>query len=217
MADGPDRRTGRRAPEEYRDFAILQLAAREFRQRGFHGTSMQQLAAAAGIQKGSLYHHFTGKEEILFRIIERAVRIMLEPLRRIVQRDQPADIQLHAALRNHILSICEQPDELGVLLFEARSLTEPLRRQAGRTRREYEEHFIGIIRRGVDAGLFWEQDPKLATYALFGMSNWIVQWYDRNGSLTPDELADYFVRLGVAAVAGRLPAERPAPGPGVAG
>lgn len=202
MSDGADRRPTRRSPEDYRDFAILRIAARQFREHGFHGTSMQDIADAAGIQKGSLYHHFSGKEEILFRIIDYAARLLLDPLRAIAASRLPADVQLHKAMRNHVLGLCQHRDSLSVLLFESRALNEPLRRQAAQERWQYEELFCGILRRGIEAGRFWPSEPKLTAYALFGMGNWLVQWYRPDGPLEPAALAEFFADLALAAVTG---------------
>ncbi|HEX2173785.1 MAG TPA: TetR/AcrR family transcriptional regulator [Dehalococcoidia bacterium] len=200
MAEGSSRRSGRQAPDEHRDDEIIRIAAHEFRVHGFHATSMQQIADVAGLQKGSLYHHFAGKEEILIRIIERAGRLMLDPLRVIVGSDHPPDVKLRAAIRNHVLGICRQQDETGVLLMEARTLTGPAALAAATDRREYEGHFVEILRQGNQAGLFWPRDPKITAYTLFGMGNWIVQWYRPDGALQAETLADFVADLTLAAV-----------------
>lgn len=203
MAQGPAHRAGRRGPDEHRDDEIVRLAAHEFRVKGFHATSMQQIADVAGLQKGSLYHHFAGKEEILGRIIERAGRLILDPLRAIAAGSDPPDVQLRAAVRNHVLGLCRQQDETGVLLLEARALTGAPAVAAARDRREYQDLFIDITRRGIEAGLFWPHDPKVTAYVLFGMGNWVVQWYRPDGPLSPEDLADFVADLTLAAATGQ--------------
>src|SRR6185503_17680472 len=101
---------------------ILEAAAQVFRHKGFHGASMQDIANAVNLQKPSLYHHVSSKQEILLELLDRALELLLERISLIAEKDSPADERLRLMIREYLQILAENTDLSAVLLFEHRSL-----------------------------------------------------------------------------------------------
>jgi AcrR family transcriptional regulator len=174
---------------------ILEAAAQVFRQKGFHGASMQDIAEAVNLQKASLYHHVSSKQEILLALLDRALELLLERISPLAQQDIPADEALKQMIRAYLQILADNTDLSAVLLFEHRSLE---RRQHARhvpNRDKFEALWRGILEQGVRTGLFACDDPALTTRAILGILNWTITWYRPDGSLTVDEIAEHYAGL----------------------
>src|SRR5512146_3005947 len=101
---------------------ILEAAAQVFRKKGFHGASMSDIADSVNLQKASLYHHVTSKQEILLELLERALGLLEEQIRAVASQPLPADQKLRLMIRAYLQALAEYPDLSSVLLFEHRSL-----------------------------------------------------------------------------------------------
>ena len=101
---------------------ILEAAAQVFRQKGFHGASMANIADAVNLQKASLYHHVSSKQEILLELLDRALELLLERISPIAGQSVPADERLRQMIREYLQILAENTDLSAVLLFEHRSL-----------------------------------------------------------------------------------------------
>ena len=171
---------------------ILEAAAQVFRQKGFHGASMKDIADAVSLQKASLYHHVSSKQEILLEILERALQILLERISYITNQNIPADKKLRLMVREYLLILVENIDLATVLLFEHRALE---RRQHARhipNRDTFESLWKDVISEGVSKKLFKCDNPALATRALLGQLNWTITWYRDDGNLTIEQIADQY-------------------------
>src|SRR5512134_912211 len=117
---------------------ILEAAAQIFRQKGFHGASMSDIAKAVNLQKASLYHHVSSKQEILLEILDRALQLLLERISGIANQNIPTDKKLRLMIHEYMQILAENVDLATVLLFEHRALE---RRQHARhvpTRDQFE-------------------------------------------------------------------------------
>src|SRR5512138_3579280 len=101
---------------------ILDAAAQVFRQKGYHGASMQDVAAAVKLQKASLYHHVNSKQEILLALLDRALGMLTEHISAISAGPLPPDQKLRAMIRAYLGDLSQSSDLASVLLFEHRSL-----------------------------------------------------------------------------------------------
>jgi AcrR family transcriptional regulator len=174
---------------------ILRSAAQIFRLKGFHGTSMQDIADAVHLQKASLYHHIHSKQEILLGILDEALDTLIADLRPIVDSEQAPAQKLDAAMRAYIDRMTHNADLAAVLLLEHRSLEPALRHQHVIRRDRYESLWRQIIRQGVQQGAFRPVDEAVTSFALLGVQNWLITWYREGGRLSPAQLADQFVDL----------------------
>lgn len=174
---------------------IIQAAAQIFRLKGYDGTSMQDIADAVNLQKASLYHHISGKQEILVSILDQALDLLIADLEGVIRGNSSPAEQLRQAMLLYVTRLTEQADLAGVLLMEHRSLDDD-RRAAHIARRDrFESMWRGIIQGGVKAGEFREQDPRITTFALLGVLNWTITWFDPKGKYAAEQIADLYAGL----------------------
>ena len=174
---------------------ILEAAAQVFRQKGFHGASMANIAEAVNLQKASLYHHVSSKQEILFELLERALELLLERISPIASLDLPADVRLHLMIREYLQILAENTDLSAVLLFEHRSLEGRQHARHIPNRDKFENLWREVIREGVRSRQFVCDDIPLTVRAILGILNWTITWYRPNGSLTIHQIADHYSNL----------------------
>jgi AcrR family transcriptional regulator len=174
---------------------ILEAAAQVFRQKGFHGTSMENIAKAVGLQKASLYHHVSSKQEILLALLDRALELLLERISAISSQDIPADEKLKQMVRGYLRILAENTDLSSVLLFEHRSLERKQHSRHVPNRDKFEALWRTVLEEGVAARLFTCNDPALTTRAMLGVMNWTITWYRPEGALEIDEIADHYSNL----------------------
>lgn len=168
---------------------VVDVAVRVFRERGYDGTSMADVAAALGVHKSSIYHHVAGKEDMLEAGLSRALDAlfaMLEEPRSVSGR---AVDRLEHVVRRTVDIMVERLPEVTVLL-RVRGNTR-VERWAIERRREFDRAVEAILARAVaDGDLRSDVEPGLATRLVFGMSNSVTEWYQASGRLSADDLAD---------------------------
>ena len=174
---------------------ILEAAAQVFRQKGFHGASMADIAEAVSLQKASLYHHVSSKQEILFELLDRALEMLLDRISPIARLDLPADERLCQMIREYLQILAENMDLSAVLLFEHRSLEGRQHARHVPNRDKFENLWREVLKDGVRSKQFGCDDIPLTARALLGIMNWTITWYRPDGSLTIKQIADSYTRL----------------------
>ena len=174
---------------------ILEAAAQVFRQKGFHGASMNDIAEAVSLQKASLYHHVASKQEILFELLDRALQLLLEQISSITNQNLAADKKLRLMIQEYLQILVENIDLASVLLFEHRSLDPRQHARHVPSRDKFELLWKDVLVEGVQAKLFKCDNPALATRALLGQLNWTITWYRPGGPLAIEEIADEYSDL----------------------
>ena len=169
------------------------MAARLFAERGYHGTSLADLADAVGVQKPSLYHHIQTKEDLLWAVASEGA-VAFHAALDDVPADRPATERIRLALRAHLAVVAQQLDIATVFVREWRFLSGERREQFVAERRRYEERVRDLFRDGVESSEL-RTDLDVATAALLFLSaaNWAYTWL-RPGADT-DELADRFYAI----------------------
>ena len=175
--------------------AILESAAQVFRQKGFHGASMADIAEAVQLQKASLYHHFSSKQDILLELLDRALELVTEDMLQVMAQDAPADEKLRLAMRSYLKTLSEQGDLVSVMLLEHRSLDPEYRARHIPNRDRFENMWRDLIQQGVEAGVFVCDDIPLAVRGLMGVMNWTITWYRPDGNKSIDAIADEYANL----------------------
>ena len=175
---------------------VYAAALKLFREKGYHATSMQDIAAAVGLYKGSLYHYIDGKEDLLARVFERAMDMLLADVERIAAdtASRPS-AQLRQIINAHVEAVANNLDALTVFLHEWRALAGDSLSSVRAQRDRYTSLVSDIIARGVRAGEFHAPDVRITTLGLIGMCNWLCQWYRPSGRLSPAEIATHFADL----------------------
>ncbi len=180
---------------------ILRAAAALFHAHGFEGTSMQQIAAAAGIRKSTVYHHFSSKQDLLFDILSHTVDIAMDGLLAIVRSDRPPGERMRLAVRHHVVNLVNDLDNVACFVEEGKALAPEHRAAHVAKRDAYERCFREIIEDGVARGAFRPLDVRLTGFAILGMCNWMVRWYHPGGPATAEEIAALLGDLAVTALA----------------
>jgi AcrR family transcriptional regulator len=175
--------------------AILESAAQVIRQKGFHGASMADIAEAVQLQKASLYHHFSSKQDILLELLDRALIMVTAGMAEVMEQDLPADVKLRLAMRSYLKTLCEQGDLVSVLLMEHRSLDIENQTRHIPNRDRFENMWRDLIQEGVNEGVFACEDIPMTARGLMGVMNWTITWYRPSGRLSIDEIADHFANV----------------------
>ena len=169
---------------------LTRQAARLFAERGYHGTSIGDLAKALGVQKGSLYAHIDSKQDLLFEAMSEGARAFHEALD-AVPEDLPAADRIRLALRAHLRVVAEQLDVATVFVREWRYLDGERAEAFIAERRRYEERFRALFREGRDVGaLRTDLDEHAAVLLVLSAANWAYTWLPEGADT--DELADRF-------------------------
>lgn len=169
---------------------ILDAAAQVFRQKGFHGASMSDIAETLDVQKASLYHHVTSKQEILLALLERALGMLTDHIASIAAQAIPADQKLRLMIRGYLSALAENADLTSVLLFEHRSLDKKSHTRHVPQRDKFEGLWREVLNEGVREKIFDLKDTGLAVRALMGALNWTLTWYRPDGGKNIQQIAD---------------------------
>lgn len=186
---------------------ILDAAAQIFSQKGYHGTSMQDIALAVNLQKSSLYHHVSSKQEILLELLNRGLDLLIERVNAALEEPasyaepdasaepDSAEEKLRRAMCIYLQTLAEYQDLAAVLLLEHRSLEPEYHSRHIPRRDRFERIWRDLIVAGQENGIFSCAHPSLTARALLGVMNWTVTWYHQDGALTSNEIAEHFANL----------------------
>ena len=170
---------------------ILKSAAAAFRRLGYHGATVEQIAAALHMKKGNLYYYFRNKEEILFACHQYSLERLLGLLGEVELSGLPPDEKIRRLIVAFVHTIL---DELhGTALFldlEAMSPAHLKTIIAGRDR--FDHGMRKVLEEGIRTGAFAQADAKLLSFAILGAVNWIPRWYSPDGPASSQEIADRF-------------------------
>ena len=172
---------------------LLRTAARVFATKGYHPTSMRDLARATGMSLAGIYYYVQSKEELLFQVLDRCFEAVLAGARLAVEESDDPQACLEAFVRHHVTFFARHMDAMKVLSHEA----EHLSGHAGEVLQQKKRVYVELLERvleGVAPGIP-ALDRSAAAYGLFGMMNWIYTWYDPTGPLSPGALSEQFTRV----------------------
>jgi AcrR family transcriptional regulator len=188
---------------------ICVAAARIFSEKGFHATSINEVADAVHLTKAGLYYYIKGKQDLLFRIMDLAMDTLEQEVVVAALREEDLVERLRTIIARYTRLIIEGRNELSILVNEIEGLSEAQRAQIVARQRE----FMRFIRRTLDelaaAGLLTDIDSTVGAYGLSGMILWASRWYRSRGRLNVDELIENVTRL---ALGGLLAGGAPKPG-----
>jgi AcrR family transcriptional regulator len=182
---------------------LLATATRLFKEQGYHNTSMQDLADALGLQKGSLYYYIDSKEELLRRLLERATSFLAAGIDEIYAAGLPPAEKLRWALEAHAVTMMEHLDLVSVYLQEYRSLPPSRLEEVLAVRKHYERVLMQILEDGIAAGDFRPVNVKMAVFGLLGMVNWTHQWFTPEGAFSAQQIAAMLADLALGGLVRR--------------
>jgi AcrR family transcriptional regulator len=175
---------------------ILRTAASIFAEKSYHSTSMRDISRATNVSLAGLYHYCRSKEELLFLIQDNCFGRVLERLEKQLQEVDDPVAKLSIFIENHLSFFAANMAEMKVLSHEAESLRGDLHAHVS-TRKDNYTRLARRILQEVQESTKKQQpvDLTVATYALFGMMNWIYNWYDPQGKLKVHDLAQHRTQL----------------------
>jgi TetR/AcrR family transcriptional regulator, cholesterol catabolism regulator len=174
---------------------ILRVAATCFGEMGYRATTLDTIAAKAGLSKVTLYRYVKSKDELLSLVFERTIESFRAGLGEIIAQRLPADEKIRRIVRYQVALLASHLPFLKVFFAEEAGLPGPMAARAARARREYDRAIERAYRDGVDEGLFRDLPPTLVVFGILGMCNWLHEWYRPDGRSSPTEIADVFVDI----------------------
>jgi AcrR family transcriptional regulator len=192
---------GSRKPDRERQ--ILDVAAALFRARGYQGMRMDDLARQVGLNKGTLYHYFASKSDLLYRVYLDTSDDYLESLRALDADAPPADL-LHRVVGDIARAIGRRRDYVCVYFQELHWLDQWLPPEQFEVieglQREFRNYLTGVIERGISHGVFRPVDPSVAAFGIIGMAGSAYRWYAPGGRHSIEDVAEMFADLAVLAL-----------------
>jgi AcrR family transcriptional regulator len=175
---------------------ILRTAARIFAEKSYHSTSMRDISRETNVSLAGLYHYCRSKEELLFLIQDNCFGRVLERLEKQLEEVKDPIAKLGIFIENHLSFFAANMAEMKVLSHEAESLRGDLHAHVSTRKDNYTKLARKILQEVQDASQSKQPvDLTVATYALFGMMNWIYNWYDPEGKLKVHDLAQHLTQL----------------------
>jgi AcrR family transcriptional regulator len=205
----PVRKTTQRNRDVKRE-AVIRAAAQAFNARGYHNTSIDEIAAALNVTKPTIYYYVANKEQLLLECILTGLERVLEPFRRPREAGVTARGHLNEMMRHYAEAIAS---EFGWCMVRAEDLglAPASLLHIKRLKSEIDRGIRRLLEEGVRDGSIQTEDLKMTSFALAGALNWIAHWYRENQSMTPREIAEAFIRifnLGLAPRAAAKPSRR---------
>jgi AcrR family transcriptional regulator len=176
--------------------AVVLAAARAFRLRGYHNTSVDDLAALLNVTKPTIYHYLDNKEEILFECFRTGLDQIKSAFDDIRDSTAPAIERLTAVMRKYAEAITS---EFGWCMVRAedQDLSPVMSKRINTLKSEIDQGIRRLIKDGIADGSIRRCDPKITAFALAGAMNWIAHWHRADAELTPDQIADRFIETFV--------------------
>jgi len=174
---------------------IHSVVTRLFAQKGYHNTSMREIARGLGMNQSSLYHYFDSKEDILYTLINDAMDDALNTLEEICKTDLSPHGKLNQVLSFYTNYYAGDQDRLRLLVNEQGNLGKAYREILIKKERRYVRLIQSILKALADEGRMKRIPPAVAAFAFFGMVHYTIKWYHRDGPVKSGELADYFLEI----------------------
>ena len=184
---------------------VLETATRLFTERGYDAASVRDLAAELAMRPSSLYHHFAGKQQILFAICVGMQTDFNAALMPLFNAGKGPVETLREAIGEQIRFSLARKGEVLVSIRERRSLPPELRRQVNQLRREYRDAIIAVIEEGRRQKIFKVADSKLAAMALLDMISGLFQWFQPRDDADRERITRIYVDAALALLHGSQP------------
>jgi TetR/AcrR family transcriptional regulator, cholesterol catabolism regulator len=181
---------------------IYRAAAQIICEKGYDATSMNDIAEAVGITKAGLYHHISGKKDLLFRIMNFGMDSLEEQVIQPARAIEDAEQRLETIITNHVHLITSRSTPQGnnpvtIVVDEVAGLAPAHRRKIDQRKRAY----VDLIRETLDRlkmeGKLREVDVTAAAFSLLGMILWLSRWYSPGGRLTPEQVSEEVTKIAL--------------------
>ncbi|OLO36345.1 hypothetical protein BTR23_15865 [Alkalihalophilus pseudofirmus] len=172
---------------------IIRSAAKTLQEKGFHGTTMEEIAAQLLMTKGSLYHYFKNKEDLLYQCHKIILEISIKQIEEILETEQSNTNKIEAIIRFHINLAIEENAMFSLIDNPEHTFSKENFEKIRKRRSYYSRCIDKVLEQGVENGEFRNIDIKMSRFIILGSLNWIQQWYNPQGNRSPEEISEYFV------------------------
>jgi AcrR family transcriptional regulator len=192
---------------EEKRLAVLHTAAALFNEKGFHATSLDEVAERLDISKPTVYYYVKNKEEILFECVRIGLEMVVGAANEATRAGGTAQEKLAAVMRKYAEIVTM---DFGTCLIRVGEdpLPPASRATLRKLKAKIDRQFRTLVQEGIDEGVFAPCDPKTTAFGIAGMLSWIAIWYDPQGPMSAREIADNYIRLIINGLAAKPPAAR---------
>lgn len=190
-----DPRHGKQSKPGSRLEEVLQSAANIFFAKGFHATSIEDVARDVGLLKGSLYYYIKSKDDLLFRLLLAGIEDSDAFIAQHIDPQGDPVEQLERAIRAQIDYIIEKRVQFGLFLHEFDSLSGKRQHKLISVMSRYNSRFVDLVRRGQEQGKLIDGEPWIIVNGILGMCNWLYRWYDTDQIPDPEQVKQVFLRM----------------------
>lgn len=179
----------RKLQRETKRQAVLQAAAQLFNERGFHATSLDDIAARLNVTKPTVYYYVKNKDEILLSCVRQGLDMMVEHIEESRRAGGKAIDQLLTCMRTYAHIVMQ---DFGMCLIRVgdEQLPPDSRRELRRLKAQIDQEFRRLVAAGVVDGAIAPCDPKMTAFVIAGALSWIARWYQPGGQYTPEEVTE---------------------------
>lgn len=181
---------------------IMQAAIATFIEKGYQKTTLDQVAAALFMTKGSVYYYFQNKQDLLYQCFLLLLNESISNIEEVVQRPLPSTEKLHQAMVVHITYVLGERNKFELLSQEDSYFTEHQLHHIHRMRNDYEQLFDHLLEEGVNDQSFDSVSVKMVRNLILGAMNWMIEWYDDEGEKSLQDFAEtaatYLLKLVVS-------------------
>jgi AcrR family transcriptional regulator len=174
---------------------LLKTSAAIFAVKGYHSTSIRDIARATGMSLSGLYYYFKSKEELLFLIQDYCFSTVIDDCRRLLDGVEDPVRRLRLLIENHLNYFVNNMNEMKVLSHEANSISGELLKKVNAKKRQYVDLAMDLISEIGRQYRVEGVDVRVATFSLFGMMNWIYNWYNPRRDVDVAGLSQNMTRL----------------------
>ncbi|WP_423797938.1 TetR family transcriptional regulator [Neobacillus sp. SAB-20_R2A] len=172
---------------------ILRSAASVLAEKGYHGATMEEIAAKLLLTKGSMYYYFKNKDDLLYHCHQMIMEMSLERIEEVASSESDPIEKLQNAIRAHILLATSEKSMFMIMDKPHQSFSNEKLEDVLELRRNYSQYFDRIINEGIDKNVFDpNMDVKMVRMVILGALNWIQHWYVQDGSKSGEEIANAF-------------------------
>lgn len=168
--------------------ALLREAVSAFNQKGFHATTLDDIAATLGVTKAALYYYFPNKHALLYECFSEALRVAFMALKSAREKGKTGLEKLHLTIQGYLTVALGELSQC-VILTEEHALLPEHRAVIFKQRDEFEGALREFVREGIKDGSVIPCDPRLAIFAIYGSVNWVPKWFSHKGEWKAEQLA----------------------------
>lgn len=174
---------------------ILLSAIEIVNRRGYSGATMEEIAAELLMTKGSLYYYFKNKSDLMYQCHNFVLSQATEDLQEILNCEEGSPTEILVKMIDaHMEYAIDEKEVFNLIMEPKRFFNEEQLELVLKLRKEYENLFDQIIKRGITSGDFRVEDPSIERMIILGAMNWVQQWYNPNGRLLKEEVIEKYTK-----------------------